>query len=66
MANDLEGSVVEQMGDVFSATGEEIVDTCNLVTFTKQPLAQKRSQKTRAPSYQDSFYLLHLGISKSI
>ena len=46
MAHQLEGRIVEQMGDVAAGAGEKIVDAEHVMTFAQQALAQEAAEKS--------------------
>src|SRR5581483_12180829 len=54
VADDLEGGVALEMLDVGAFAAEKIVQADDLVPVAQQPLAQMRSQKSRAARHQCS------------
>ncbi len=47
-----------QMGYVFFAPGEKVVQADNVVAFFQQPFAEMRTEKSRAASNQYSFHII--------
>jgi hypothetical protein len=47
------------MGDIFSGTGEIVIDAQDLVTVGKQPFAQERSEESRPAGNQNPFASVH-------
>jgi hypothetical protein len=59
VAHHLEMRVIEEMGDIFSGTGEIVIDAQDLVTVGKQPFAQERSEESRPAGNQNPFASVH-------
>ena len=62
----LEIRLGQQMGHVALLAGEEIVQADDVVTLRNQPVAQMRTQKSRAAGHQNSFDGTHVGSSSQI
>ena len=52
VANELEARVVEQMRDVVTRTGEEIVQADDVAALFEQSIAKVRAEKSRATGYE--------------
>jgi hypothetical protein len=52
--HDFEPAVIQQMLDVFSSAGEEVVETGDAVTFGKEPFAKMRADEAGATGYEDA------------
>jgi len=57
VADELEVGMADQMADIVLVAGKEIVQTQNVVTLGKEPVAEVGAQKTRAAGDQYSFHL---------
>ena len=66
VAHHLEMRVIEEMGDIFSGTGEIVIDAQDLVTVGKQPFAQERSEEPGASRYQHPLASVHPVPSPSV